>query len=367
MKTKIKQTMDRPIYKSGLLLLAAVFLSAAALTAEEVTKEFHKQYRAGTGTTLDINNRYGHVIVETSNSDQIQIDVKVTVDFPGRERAEKLLSYIEVQFSESGDVVSAKTVIDDRFSFSGWGGGSRRFSIDYNIKMPDDINFTLANRYGDSDLEEIKGLVKLDIKYGNLKADNLSRGNKKPINYLSLAYGKAEIGSAGWLDVVLRYSGNFAIDKAQALLLDSKYSKIQIRDISSVVGNCKYDNIRIEKINNLVLDAGYADVNIGELSKKLKFDGGYGSVTVDRIEKGFESIESQTKYISVRLGIDPGASYKLDANLSYGDLKFDEDNFHNERRIVQNNSTEISGFFGNETSPSSTVKVTSSYGTVRLN
>lgn len=359
--------MDRPTYKSGLLLLAAVFLSTAALTAEEVTKEFHKQYKAGTGTTLDINNRYGHVIVETSDGDQIQIDVKVTVDLPSRERAEKLISYIDVQFAESGDVVSAKTVIDDRFSFSGWGGGSRRFSIDYNIKMPADINFTLANRYGDSELEEIKGLVKLDIKYGNLKADNLSRGNDKPLNYLSLAYGKAEIGSAGWLDVVLRYSGNFSIDRAQALLLDSKYSKIEIRDISSVVGNCKYDNIRIEKINNLVLDAGYADINVGELSKKLKFDGGYGSVSVDRIGKGFESIESQTKYIGVKLGIDPEANYRLDANLSYGDLKFDEENFHNERRIVQNNSTEVSGVVGKETSPSSTVKVTSSYGTVRLN
>jgi hypothetical protein len=366
MKTKINQTMDRRTYKSGLILLAAVFLSTAVLTAEEVTKEFHKQYKAGTGTTLDINNRYGHVIVETSNSDQIQIDVKVTVDLPGRERAQKLISYIDVQFSESGNVVSAKTVIDDRFNFSGWGGGSRRFSIDYNIKMPADINFTLANRYGDSDLEEIKGLVNLDIKYGNLTADNLSRGNDKPLNRISLAYGKADIRSAGWLDVVLRYSGNFAVDRAQAILLDSKYSKIQIREISSVVGNCKYDNIRIEKINNLVLDAGYADVNIGELSKKLKFDGGYGSITVDRIAKGFESIESQSKYIGVKLGVDPDASYRLNANLSYGDLKFDEDNFRNERRIIQNNSTEISGIVGKETSPSSTVKVTSSYGTVRL-
>ncbi len=37
----------------------------------------------------------------------------------------------------------------------------------------------------------------------------------------------------------------------------------------------------IEKINNLVLDAGYTDINVGELTKKLKFEGGYGSLTVD--------------------------------------------------------------------------------------
>jgi hypothetical protein len=358
--------MDRPIYKSGLLLLCCAILSSSLLLSQEVTKEFHKEYKAGASTTLDINNRYGYVKVETSESDQIVIDVKVTVELPSRERAEKLISYIDVQFSESDDVVSAKTVIDDKFSFSGWGGGSRRFSIDYNIKMPSRINFTLANRYGDSELEEINGLVKLDIKYGNLQADNLSRGNEKPLNYLSLAYGKADIGSAGWLNVVLRYSGSFAVDKAQALLLDSKYSKVMIRDVSSIVGESKYDNLRIEKINNLVLDAGYADVNIGELSKKLKFDGGYGSITVDRIPKGFESIESQTKYLGVKYGIEQDASYKLTAKLSYGDLKYDEDNFRNEKRIVQNTSSEISGVVGKESSPASSVSVTSSYGTVRL-
>lgn len=366
MKIKIRKKMKNQVYKSGLILVFFVCLASAVSFAQEVSKEFHKEWKAGANTTLDINNRYGNVIVETSDQNQITIDVKVTVELASRERAQKLLDYIDVQFSEEGDLLKAKTVIDDKFNFSGWGSGSKRFSIDYKVNMPSRINFTLANRYGNSELGEIKGLVKLDIKYGDLQADNLARGNEKPMNYLSLAYGKADIQSAGWLDATIRYAGSFNIEKCQALLLDSKYSKIQIENISSVVGETKYDKVEIENINNLVLDAGYTDINVGELTRRLKFNGGYGSITVDRIPAGFEMIESDSRYIGVRYGIESDASYVLDARTSYGELKFDENNFKHERRIVENNSSETTGIVGKDSSPTAKVKVTASYGSVRL-
>ncbi len=85
-----------------------------------------------------------------------------------------------------------------------------------------------------------------------------------------MAYGKAEIESAGWIDLIIRYVGELSIDECQALLLDSKYSKISIDKISSLVAESKYDKLEIDNINNLVLDAGYTDINVGSLSKKLK-------------------------------------------------------------------------------------------------
>jgi hypothetical protein len=366
MKTKIRKKMETLNYKSGLLLFSALLLTAA-LSAQPSVREFHKEYSAGPNTTLDISNRYGNITVETSDQNQIVIDVKVTVELPNKERADKLLSYIDVQFSENDNTVSAKTVIDEKFSFSGWGGESKRFSINYNIKMPEQINFTMVNKYGNADLDEIRGLVNLDVKYGNLTADNLSRGNEKPLNSLAIAYGKASIGSAGWFDISSRYCGSLKIEKGQALLLNSKYSKVQLGEISSLVGESRYDNIRIEKINNMVLDGGYSDIVVETLSKKLKFEGGYGGFTVEEIPAGFESLETDTRYIGVKLGIDSEASYKLDANLSYGSLKFDENNYQNQKRIIQNNKNETSGIVGKESSPKSWVKVNATYGTVRLN
>lgn len=357
--------MKKSVYKTGTLLTAAMVLTGLTLTAQELTKDFHKEYSAQ-GKSLELSNRYGDIVVETSETDKVVIDVKVTLRYPNQERAEKLLSYIEVQFQEEGNVISARTEIDDKFNFSGWGGESRRFSIDYNVKMPVSMDLTSTNRYGKTDLDDLSGYVVLDVKYGNINASKLLRGDENPMNTLNLAYGKGTIDEAGWLDVTVRYSGNLTIEKSKALLLDSKYSSVYVGSTSSIVGETKYDKLKIEEVNNLVIEAGYADVKIGTLARKLVLDGGYGSFGVERIPEGFESLDVTSKYMGVDLKIDESASYNLDARVSYGGLKFNEDNYKNKRRIVENTSTETAGVMGKEDSPSAVVKVSASYGTVKL-
>ena len=365
MITKTRRKMKKLDYKSGMFFFISLFLISPTISADEVTKEFHKEYSAGT-KTLDINNKYGDVVIESWNKDQIVIDVKVTVEMSNRDKAQSYLDKIDVQFSEGANVISAKTVLQDNFNFSGW-GDSRRFRIDYNIKMPVGTDLTLANKYGNTDIDELHGLMDLDIKYGNLTAGKLTRGNIKPLSSLNIAYGKGTIDETGWLNLTERYVGSMDISKSQAILLDSKYSKIMLGETSSIVGESKYDNIKIENIKNLVLENGYTEVNIGELTKKLTYNGSYGSFTIERIPAGFESIDVETHYMGVKLGIEENANYKLEAKVSYGGLKYNEDNFKNHKRIVENNSSEVSGTVGKEDNPTATVNVLSSYGSVRLN
>jgi hypothetical protein len=367
MEIKINPKMRKSVYKSGMLLsLAAIFLVTFSLTAQEVTKEFHKEFRSGTGTTLDINNRYGDVVIQSWDKDQVVIDVKVTVELPDRTRAERLINYIDVQFKEEDKLISAKTLIDDKFNFSGWGIGSKKFSIDYTVRMPVENNLTLNNQYGNSDIDELHGLVNFRIRYGNLTVDKLTRGNEKPINKLNIAYGKASIDEAGWMDVYCRYSHDVKITKSQALLLDSKYSGIKISETSSVVGESRYDKLTIEKVKNLVLQSGYSSTNVGELSKKLNYEGGYGSVSVETIPAGFESIDVDVQYMEVKLGLSESANYNLDVHTSYAGVKFREEKFKHEKHIVENNSTTLTGIVGNEATPTATVKVSASFGQVRL-
>jgi hypothetical protein len=365
MITIIRRKMKKSDYKPGMFFFISLFLISFTLSAQEVTKEFHKEYTAGT-KTLDISNKYGDVEIQSWDKDQIIINVKVTVDMSNKEKAQRFLDQIDIQFSEGTNVISAKTVIDDSFNFSGW-GDSKKFRIDYNIKMPVGTDLTLTNKYGNTDIDELHGLMDIEIKYGNLTAGKLTRGNIKPLSKLVLAYGKGTIDETGWLDLNERYVGSMEIAKSQALLLDSKYSKIMIGETSSIVGESKYDNIKIENINNLVLENGYTEVNIGELTKKLTYNGSYGSFSIDRIPAGFESLDVETHYMGVKLGIEESASYKLEAKVTYGGLKYNEDNFKNQRRIVENNSHEVSGTVGNEENPSSRVNVLASYGNVKLN
>jgi hypothetical protein len=366
MKTKIVKKMKKSLYKPGALILAALFIISFKSSAQDITKDYHKEFVAAPGTALDLSNRYGDVTIESWNQDKIIIDVKVTIEMQNKEKAEKLMSYIDVQFSEGEKLVTAKTVIDDKFPFSGWGSESKKFSVDYSVKMPVGADLKLSNRYGNTIINELHGKVDLDIKYGDLNAGKLIRGNEKPLSSLVIGYGKASIDESGWFDLEIRYSPAIKITKSQALLLDSKYSKIHIGETSSIVGESRYDKLRIENISNLVLETGYTDVTIGLLTKKLDFKGSYCSLSVERIPAGFESLNSETQYTGVRLGIEQSASYILDGKVRYGGLKFNEENFKYQRRIVENNSNETSGTVGKDENPVSKVNITASYGSVKL-
>lgn len=347
------------------MLFLPLLLLPMILAGQEVTKEFHKEFKTDNNTTLNITNKYGEVIIDSWDQDQIVIDVKVSVEMPNREKAQKLIEFINVEFNEDGSTVSAKTVIDDKFNFSGW-GNSRKFSIDYTVRMPVKAALTLTNRYGNSEIDELQGLVNMNIKYGNITVGKLTRMDQKPLNKLNLSYGDASIDEAGWLDLYLRYTGKTEIGKSRALLLDAKYSRLLIDETSSIVGKFEYNNLEIEDINNLILENHYADIKIRSLQKKLEYDGSYGSFSVETIPAGFESLRVDSQYTGVKLGIDDNANYNLEAKVSYGGLEYDKNNFKNERRIIENTSQEIAGIVGKGENPDASVRIDASYGTVRL-
>ena len=90
MKIKIVLKMKKQIINQDAILLAILFISAAHFaSAEEVTKEFHKEYTAQKGSKLDLNNRYGDIVVQTSETDQVVINVKVTVELPKQGKSRK--------------------------------------------------------------------------------------------------------------------------------------------------------------------------------------------------------------------------------------------------------------------------------------
>ncbi|MBP8960505.1 MAG: hypothetical protein KBG40_08795 [Bacteroidales bacterium] len=347
------------------LFLLIALLPAIQANTQEVTKEIKKEFIADKNTVVDLNNKYGNVIVAGWDSNKVDIYVKITVEHPDRGKAEELINLIDIRFEEIAGKVSAETVIDDKFNSSVW-GKNKRFSINYTVKMPYYSGLVISNRYGDTFIDELGGHIDLNVKYGNLSITELTRGDEKPLNHINVGYGKATIESAGWLDLYLRYATMVEMHSVRALLIDSKYSKIKIGNVSSMVVTSRYDNYSIEKINNLVMETGYTTLNVGTLKKKLTIEASYGSVNVDNVPKDFDSIDINTRYTGVRVGIAPDASYKLDGTSSYSSIKFPEEHLIIKKRIIENTSSEIECIVGTEQNTSSTVKVRTSYGSVRL-
>jgi hypothetical protein len=360
----MKKLLFKPRVTALALMLCAVTLSASAT---EVKKEYHREKATTANTALTVINKFGSVITETWDQDNIVIDITVKVEHPSADKAQKLLEMITVEFTEQGDNLTAETVFSKDFSSFSWRGSNNNFSINYNIKMPAYISLDVTNKYGNTVIDEVSGPTKLNSKYGDLSVHKLTRGNVKPLNVIVLAYGKASVDELSWAEINARYCGSFEIEKATALLIDSKYSKIKIGEISSLVCDSKYDGYNVDAANNIVMTGGYTDIYFKEVNKKLEVETKYGNLTVDRIPAGFEKVSVKAGYCAVKLGIDPSACYRLDAHTSYGSIKIDDSNFSADKRITGNTSSELSGKMGKCSNPSAEVTVDASYGSVRLN
>jgi uncharacterized protein YunC (DUF1805 family) len=345
------------------VLLCAVTLTASAV---EVKKEFHREMVPTDNTTLTVINKFGSVVTETWSQNNIVIDVTVKVEHSSAEKAQKLLDMIEVKFTEEGGNLRAETVFNEDFSSINWKGGSNTFSINYNVKMPAYINLDVTNKYGNTVIDEVSGLTNLAVKYGDLTVHKLTRGNTKPLNTIDVAYGKASADDLGWADITARYCGQFRIERASALLFDSKYSKVSVGEVSSLVAEAKYDGYNVTAANNVVIMAGYTDISLGKVNKKLEVETKYGNLSVDVIPADFTSVTVKAGYCAVKLGMSPSACYKLKAKSSYGSIKVDDANFSPDRRIVGNTSTELEGKVGKCSDPKSYVEVEASYGSVKL-
>lgn len=348
----------------GLLFVQVIFLCSVSVYGADLDKKFNKEFNTQGKDLLEISNRYGDVEIISWDGNTVSIEVTVTLSHPNESKAEKLLSLIEVKFSENDNTIGAKTVIDKQFSFNNW-GDERKFSIDYVVKMPADFNLDLINRYGAVKAGELSGQVDIIVKYGSLFIQELTRGKEKPLNSITLSYSKGKIVSAGWAELNLRYVGKMNIESATALLVDSRYSKLEVDEVSSVVVDSKYDSFILNNLKNIVAESGYTSYVIGNLLKNLDIEANYGSIVVTNVDKGFDSIEAEASYCGVKIGMDDAAKYQLNAKTQYGGLYFNEENADITQRIYENNSKYVEAVVGGG-EPTSVISIRTKYGSIKI-
>jgi len=73
MKTKKNRKMKKSVYKPVMLFFATAVLLSFTLTAQEVSKEFHKEYKADQNTTFDLSNRYGDPTCSAQQAAMVEI------------------------------------------------------------------------------------------------------------------------------------------------------------------------------------------------------------------------------------------------------------------------------------------------------
>ncbi|MFW5657955.1 MAG: DUF4097 family beta strand repeat-containing protein [Bacteroidota bacterium] len=354
-------------FKSTLLLTGTFFILGTLSTfGQEYNKIYHEEYVPDNNTLLSIENAYGDVVLQNWDKNEIIIDVIVTIEHKNEDKAKELLENITVNFSKEDNIISAKTVIDKLSRSGSWfnfSGTDEKFQVDYTVNLPRALDVKVYNKYGDIFANHLSGHVDLHVKYGNITANKLTRGNKKPLNQLTMGYSNGSVSEANWLKINMKYS-KLNIDASQALVSITKYSKLFLNKGSSVVAEAKYDTYNIGNLSNFVTVAKYCNFRFDEITKKIDVTLQYTDFRVDEVPAGFESIQVESSYGDIKINIEENASYHLKGYAKYAGI--DHPSSGKLSRIKENTSLSVEGWVGSMKGADSEIVINTKYGNVKL-
>jgi hypothetical protein len=341
-------------------------------------QEFKKSINREFGTTADgmtaLYNKYGKVNVNTWNNNSVKIDITIVVNANKQSEADRIFNRIHVNFTNTAGYVKAETIIDEQQGGWNWGwnnSNSEDYQINYEVFMPIGNQMDLKNKYGDSYLSNMNGKLIAEIKYGNLRTENINSDCD-----LNLGYGKASFNKIGNLNGQVSY-GEINLVESKDIQLDSKYSDMNFSKSNRLRLVSKYDDIEIGTVNDLRLQTKYSDVSVKNansayfttqytdikvesLAEILDADMSYGGLVVGEMNKGFQSANLKGQYTDFVVSIGRGTNYKIDAEGSYADFQYPSSatiRQHEEKSSWES----IRGFMGDENTKSF-VKVKMNYG-----
>ena len=349
------------IYKTVFFL----FIFSGSILANEKNKKHEKkrtikkEFKVNKNATVALNNRYGNLNITTWNENRVVIEVTITVKGNDAENVEERLEAINIDFEATKSQVSAKTIIEKSKQSWSWFGNNKNvnYKINYEVKMPETNSVDLDNDYGSIYLDNLEGDAAINCDYGKISIGELhSTNNTINLDYCSSS--SIEYLNAGSLN--LDYS-KITLDKSKEAKITADYSTLKIGLINTVNFNLDYGSIAINEGDYITGNSDYAAVKIGRLNRKLNIETDYGAVSIQSLANNFESVQIDTEYASVRLGVNQGNSFDFELNLQYATFSRNDNNIDLFKSISKSSNKYYQGKYGKNTSTGK-VKITSQYG-----
>lgn len=297
---------------------ASAFAEVKPKEATTESKTYERSFTVAPDSYFEITNKYGQIIINTWEKDSIRVKAEVTAHGKDYSDARKLLSRVDVDFSQTGQYVSVETLLDRKSGFFKelWNSVSdysktllskTKLEVDYMLYVPSSINLEVENKFGDLYLSEIKGKCDISITHGNLRANVIHGSSTVEVGYgdvkikelktgvLTLKTTDADVQVLG--DVTLKSaSSHIRIKKADQLNLDSRSDKsLRLEEVNRITGKSLFSKLEIEQVNKTI------DLNMN-----------YGELSAEHVAFSFSKIDLEGKYTDVYLKFAPDTYLRAD-------------------------------------------------------
>jgi len=316
------------------------------------------------GTLLNLTNKFGDISIITAKKDSVSICATISIEQNDSDLLNKNLKLIKINTLKIQDTIYVSTLYDKKFFSDDSRTDRKSFRVDYLIKIPDYIDLNIKNEFGNVSMDELSGTLNLRLSQGTLNVKRLTKGNNKHVNYIFADHSKITIEELNSMTLTVVNCPWVSIDKAQALVITSSISKINIGDINSLASYSKSDNYSIRSINNFKSESNYTTFEIGRLNSQLKSNSSFGSVNISDINKSFSLIDivSGQSLISLKTGND--ISFNSDIITTRAIVEYLSDKYPGIIRTDNNQSITLSGITGSDKGTKSQIKIRATGGKV---
>jgi len=348
--------MKTLLYKLLFVLLLLPAITNAGIGKGKYTKEkkINKSYTVNGNAGTSVANKYGSIFITTWDENRTEIDVLIKVSGNSEDDVTKRINGIDVDFSATKTLVTAKTIMEN------FSGRSINIEINYTIKIPKSGTLGLANQYGSIRLGKIYGDINLSCQYGDVFIDELNGDN----NALKLQYCSAfKIGTCNKATITSQYS-DINLTKIGTLQLGSQYSDTTIGSVDNLNYKAQYSDLTIRSADNIVGSGSYSDLSFGNVESLLNITTNYGDLSVTRLGKNVKNVSIVNTYADVKINFDAEISFDFEVNGQYSDVS-GLNNFKVTEKVVKSSSSSYKGYY--KSSGTGRLYIKSQYGDVSLN
>lgn len=322
---------------SILLFLLIPILTYGIKGDSEFKKVIVKQFSTNPGTTLNISNKYGKIVVHTWQKNEVKATITITGFGKSVEEATSIVNMVDISMGNSGNNASLQTVYNPSSGNKWFSWGNKKDSkdyvnIDYDVYVPERLaKLALDNNFGDVITDVLSFPTAISMNYCNYDIKEAERQLDINMNYCD----RGRIGKAESVTIRANYS-NLKSDAISALVAKSNYCEYTLGTVNSLTTSGNYDEYTVNKIGSFTGNNTYTDFRITEVQTEIRSKLVYGDLSVKTLGTGFKNGELNLTYTDVKLGIPQRLALQISVQLNHGDVKTGDLSLKNVTNIKKN-------------------------------
>ncbi len=287
-----------------------LFTSSLAFAQVRQERDYQKSYSVPDNAKVEIVSKYGEVIIQTWDLDSVRFEVIVRAEGRNSSVVRKSMDKVDIRFRKVGSIISAETQVSSGSGFfgnlmsevEGVVGPNNKLKVDYQVWLPEEVDVSIENKFGDVYLADLYGKIDLNVSHGDIKANHINESMN-----LKHSFGKASFGTVNEATVTLR-GVEIDIEESSTLNFESGSSEIAIDKVNRIQLNSRNDKIKLMEVEDIVCEGSFTNLTADYIGGSARLDFSYGDIYLSRINRDFNSIDINGKSTDINLVLNQ-ASY----------------------------------------------------------